>query len=127
MCWGGHPISIYSWFRPKYSTDLSTKQLNTHSSDEYLTHLPLDKIAAISQMTVSNAIPWKAYSILIEISLTFVLYGSIDNKPVLVKIMAWRRTGNRPLSEPMLTQFIDAYMRQCVCVFVCVCMCNTTP
>ena len=23
--------------------------------------------------------------------------------------MAWRRIGNKPLSEPMLTQFIDAY------------------
>ena len=24
--------------------------------------------------------------------------------------MAWRRTGNKPLSEPMMTQFNDAYM-----------------
>ena len=26
--------------------------------------------------------------------------------------MAWRRIGNKPLFEPMLTQFTDAYMRQ---------------
>ena len=25
--------------------------------------------------------------------------------------MAWRRPGDKPLSEPMLTQFTDAYMR----------------
>ena len=25
--------------------------------------------------------------------------------------MAWRRIGDKPLSEPMLTRFIDAYMR----------------
>ena len=25
--------------------------------------------------------------------------------------MAWRRTGNKPLSEQMVTQFNDAYMR----------------
>ena len=25
--------------------------------------------------------------------------------------MAWRRTGDKPLSEPMLTQFTDAFMR----------------
>ena len=25
--------------------------------------------------------------------------------------MAWRRIGDKPLSEPMLTQFTDAYMR----------------
>ena len=29
--------------------------------------------------------------------------GPIGNKPVLVKIMAWRRTRIGPLSEPMLT------------------------
>ena len=25
--------------------------------------------------------------------------------------MAWRQTGDKPLSEPMMTQFNDAYMR----------------
>ena len=29
----------------------------------------------------------------------------------MVQIMAWRRTGDRPLSEPMTTQFNDAFMR----------------
>ena len=51
------------------------------------------------------------FSILIEISLKFVQRGSIDNKPILVQIMAWRWIGDKPLSEPMLTQFTDAYMR----------------
>ena len=45
------------------------------------------------------------------ISLKFVLGSPIDNKPVLVQVMAWCRTGNKPLPEPMLTQFTDAYMR----------------
>ena len=26
--------------------------------------------------------------------------------------MAWHRTGDKPLSEPMLNQFTDAYMRR---------------
>ena len=47
----------------------------------------------------------------IQISLKFVPRSLIDNKPALVQVMAWRRTGGKPLSEPMLTQFIDAYMR----------------
>ena len=38
--------------------------------------------------------------ILLQISLTFVPKGSIDNKPALVQIMAWRQTANNPLSEP---------------------------
>ena len=35
----------------------------------------------------------------------------IDNKAALVQEIAWRRTGDKPLPEPMLTQFIDSYMR----------------
>ena len=41
----------------------------------------------------------------------FVSKGLINNIPALVQIMAWRRTGDKPLSEPMITQFNDAYMR----------------
>ena len=35
----------------------------------------------------------------IEISLKFVPKGPIDNIPGLVQIMAWRRSGDKPLSE----------------------------
>ena len=38
----------------------------------------------------------------IQISLKFVPKGPIDNIPALVQIMAWRRPGGKPLSEPML-------------------------
>ena len=37
--------------------------------------------------------------------------GLIDNKWALVQEMAWRRSGDKPLSEPMLNQYTDAYMR----------------
>ena len=47
----------------------------------------------------------------IEIPLKFVSEGPINNIPALVEIMAWCRPGDKPLSEPMLAQFIDAYMR----------------
>ena len=40
--------------------------------------------------------------ILIEISLKFVSKGPINNNPSLVQIMAWRRPGDKPLSEPMM-------------------------
>ena len=49
--------------------------------------------------------------IAIQISLKHVPRNPIDNKPALVQVMAWRRTGDKPLSEPMMTQFSDAYMR----------------
>ena len=40
--------------------------------------------------------------ILINISLEFVPKGPINNIPALVQIMAWRRPGDKPLSETML-------------------------
>ena len=40
----------------------------------------------------------------IRISLKFVLRSPIDNKPALVQVMAWRRTGDKQLPELMLTQ-----------------------
>ena len=77
-----------------------------------LTHLPLDKMAAIFgrrhfQIYFLN----ENDIILIPISLKFVPMSPIDNKPAFVQVMAWRRRGDKPLPEPMLTQFIDAYMR----------------
>ena len=38
----------------------------------------------------------------IKISLKFVPKGPINNIPALVQIMAWRRSGDKPLSEPMM-------------------------
>ena len=42
--------------------------------------------------------------ILIKISLKFVPIGPINNIPVLVQIMAWRRPGDKPLSAPMMVR-----------------------
>ena len=38
----------------------------------------------------------------IKISLMFVSKGPINNIPAMVPIMAWRRAGDKPLSEPMV-------------------------
>ena len=46
-----------------------------------------------------------------KISLKFVSKVPINNIPALVQIMAWRRPGDKPLSEPMMARFNDAYMR----------------
>ena len=42
--------------------------------------------------------------ILIKISPKFVPEGPINNIPALVQIMAWRRPGDKPLSEAMMTR-----------------------
>ena len=40
----------------------------------------------------------------IKMSLKFVPKGLINNIPALVEIMAWRRSGDKPLSEPMMVR-----------------------
>ena len=40
----------------------------------------------------------------IDISLKFVPRGPINNIPTLVQVMAWRRPGDKPLSEPMMVR-----------------------
>ena len=51
------------------------------------------------------------FCILINISLKFGSEGQINNILALVQITDWRRIYDKPLSEPMMTQFNDAYMR----------------
>ena len=44
--------------------------------------------------------------ILIQISLKSVPKDPINNIPALVQIMAWRRPGDKPLSEPMMVRLL---------------------
>ena len=44
--------------------------------------------------------------ILIKISLKFVPMGPINNIPALVQIMAWRRPGDKPLSDAMMVSLL---------------------
>ena len=43
------------------------------------------------------------FCISIQIPLKIAPKGPIDNKPVLVQVMAWHRPGAKTLPEPMLT------------------------
>ena len=47
----------------------------------------------------------------IQISLNFVPRSPADSKPALIQVMAWRRTGDKPLFEPMIIQFSGSLMR----------------
>ena len=47
----------------------------------------------------------------LKISLKFVPKVRINNIPALVQIMAWRRPGDKPLSEPMMVS-----LRTHICV-----------
>ena len=65
----------------------------------------MDKMAATSQTTFPNAFSWM-HLLYFDSNFTgYVSKGPIDNKPALVQVMAWRRTGDKSLPEPKLTQF----------------------
>ena len=68
----------------------------------------------------------------IKISLKFVPKGPINNIPALVQIMAWRRSGDKPLSEPMVVsllthicvtrpQWVNRWLFVMRCVFIIYC------
>ena len=89
-----HGLFHTSLHRSKLST-LRPRQNEQHFTDDIFKRIFFNENVRIS----------------IKISLKFVPKGPINNIPALVQIMAWRRTGDKPLSEPMMTQFNDAYMR----------------
>ena len=75
----------------------------------WLTHVPLDKMAAILAIDILKCIFLNEnVTISIQISVKFVPKASIDNKPALVQLKAWRRIGDKPLSKPILARFTDA-------------------
>ena len=75
-----------------------------------LTHWGRDKMDAISQTIFSNGIlEWKCMNFdkhFIFFHFKFVPKGPINNIPAMVQIMAWRRLGDKPLSEAMMVNLL---------------------
>ena len=83
----------------------------TTSSPYPSTHLPLEKMADTFEHDIFKHIFLNEnIRISIEIYWFFFPMGSNDNKSVLVQVMAWCRTGDKPLPEQILSQFTDVYM-----------------
>ena len=87
-----------------------THILNTNS-DFHGINYPINtlrprlKLDAVLQTTLSKSCSWiKNVWISIKISLKFVAKGLINNIPVLVQIMAWRRPGDKLLPELMMVR-----------------------
>ena len=78
---------------PELALDFNTLRPRQHGR-----HLPDDILTCI----FLNENVW----ISIKISLKFVSKGPINNIPALVQIMAWRRPGDKPLSETMLASLL---------------------
>ena len=74
---------------------------------------PLDKMAAILADDNLKCIFLNENDrTLIQISLKFVPRSPIDNNSALVQVMAWRRTGDKPFPELMLTHICGTMGRR---------------
>ena len=70
----------------------------------------------------AKPLPEPSAILLIKYALTHsgwnkVVKGLINNKSSLVQLMACHQRGDNSLSEPMTTQFTDAYMRHQVSMY----------
>ena len=87
---------ILTWFPTEYP-NLSTRRIKTFNTlrpRQDGRHFPDDIFTCI----FLNENEWHS----IKISLKFVPKIPINNITALVQIMAWRRPGDKPLSEPMM-------------------------
>ena len=73
-------------FQIQFDWSFILRQNDHHFSDDIFKHIFFNETVGIS----------------IQIALQFVPYVSINNNPSLVQIMAWRRLGDKPLSELMM-------------------------
>ena len=89
-----HYVKAISIVRSRSLNTLRLRQNGRHFPDDVLKRIFLNENDCI----------------LIRISLKPVSKGQINNTPALVQIMAWRRTGDEPLSEPMMSWLTDACM-----------------
>ena len=93
-----YPIAQPQWAKTCSDTCInyisSSSEVNTLRPRQNGRHFPDD----IFKWIFLNENVW----ILIKISLKFVPRGPINNIPTLVQVMAWRRPGDKPLSEPMM-------------------------
>ena len=87
--WAAGVLGVNIW--DKNSHYISFKPLRPRQNGR---HFPND----IFRCIFSN----ESVYISIKISLKFVPKGPINNIPALVQIMAWRRSGDKPLFEPMM-------------------------
>ena len=91
MIWDWLSCCMWNGYKDQFQLNtLRPGQNGRHFADDNFKHIFVNENVRIS----------------IKISLKFVPTGPINNVPALVQIMAWRRPGNKPLSEPMVVSLL---------------------
>ena len=103
--WGS--ICNATWLQLEESFGVARSTVKTGIPIYRLTHWGQDKMAATFQTKFSNPFSWmKIFELRFRFSLKFVPEGSINNISALVQIMAWRRPGDKLLSEPVMDSLL---------------------
>ena len=99
----------FTWITSAFNT-LRPRQNGRHFPDDFFKRIFLNENVWIS----------------LKISLKFVPRGLINNIPALLQIMAWRRPGDKPLSEAMLVSLLThkcvtrpQWVKACVDTYTC--------
>ena len=87
QCWS-RSMTPNGFIKQQWVNSLRPRQNRRHFADDVFKVIFLNENVWIS----------------INISLKFVPRGPINSIPTLVQIMAWRRPGDKPLSEPMMVR-----------------------
>ena len=97
-----------------------------HTADVAFSILRPRQMAIISQTPFSNAflhfLEWKGMNFYFKKSVKFVRKDPINHIPAFVKILAWCRPGDKPLSETMVVRlqtYICVTRPQCVSKSTC--------
>ena len=102
-----HPMSMSSNdLKGSGEKSVSKSQGVTAATAAWLVYRPRQNGRHFADDTFIRIFMNENVRISINISLKFVPKGLINNIPALVQIMAWRRAGDKPLSEPMMVNLL---------------------
>ena len=92
VCSEGCKLTVsHDWFRKYLGLNtMRPRQNGRHFADDTFNRIFVNENVRIS----------------IKFSLKFVPKSPINNNPALVQIMVWRRSGDKPLSEPMMVSLL---------------------
>ena len=104
----------YQWFEVSFRNQITLSKMVAEISGDISainSSLPGQNGGHFSNDIFKCIFVNKKFYILIWIPLKFVPKVPIGNKSTLVQVMAWRQIDDKPLPEPVLTQFTDV----CIC------------
>ena len=106
-----HIVIEYDYVWNEHVTMVNIGGLLGWSPVSFLTLRPTQNDRHLTNYIVKCIFPNENVWFSIKISLKIVPKSPMNNIPALIQIMAWRPSGDKPLSEPMMALFTDTYLR----------------